>query len=357
MGSADITTHVREDMRLLSTNARRGAAKFSALNLTSERLAGNTNPDYENVNVKGARFVDFPSQAGAFFQWAVDLKGTTSGMTDYYRRAFNPSKSYLVSGFPWGYGEFPIMWDGDVSANIPAYKEQFEVCPPGYRRPTDGYTDKISYNGYYDYLPDEGTTGTATNYKDQIEYSELRVSLFNVPFAGNAASSADYATAFTTPFGGTGNTGPGTYPYGANKDMLARKQLKGTTYTFYSDGFFDRRPIKEASNGNYGVSLGNSNVAYQGVLYFNPDSGTNASVFFPSAGRLNNTSGALESRGSTGYYWSASVGPPYMRSELQNPPYDRRIRYGAWSLESAYNSHNFRLSYQGFAQSIRCVKE
>ena len=217
--------------------------------------------------------------------------------------------------------------------------------------------DKISYNGYYDYLPDEGTTGTATNYKDQIEYSELRVSLFNVPFAGNAASSADYATAFTTPFGGTGNTGPGTYPYGANKDMLARKQLKGTTYTFYSDGFFDRRPIKEASNGNYGVSLGNSNVAYQGVLYFNPDSGTNASVFFPSAGRLNNTSGALESRGSTGYYWSASVGPPYMRSELQNPPYDRRIRYGAWSLESAYNSHNFRLSYQGFAQSIRCVKE
>ena len=356
-GGTDITTHVREDMRLLSTNARRGAAKFSALNLTSERLAGNTNPDYENVNVKGARFVDFPSQAGAFFQWAVDLKGTTSGMTDYYRRAFNPSKSYLVSGFPWGYGEFPIMWDGDVSANIPAYKEQFEVCPPGYRRPTDGYTDKISYNGYYDYLPDEGTTGTATNYKDQIEYSELRVSLFNVPFAGNAASSADYATAFTTPFGGTGNTGPGTYPYGANKDMLARKQLKGTTYTFYSDGFFDRRPIKEASNGNYGVSLGNSNVAYQGVLYFNPDSGTNASVFFPSAGRLNNTSGALESRGSTGYYWSASVGPPYMRSELQNPPYDRRIRYGAWSLESAYNSHNFRLSYQGFAQSIRCVKE
>lgn len=129
-------------------------------------------------------------------------------------------------------------------------------------------------------MPDEGTTGTATNYKDQIEYSELRVSLFNVPFAGNAASSADYATAFTTPFGGTGNTGPGTYPYGANKDMLARKQLKGTTYTFYSDGFFDRRPIKEASNGNYGVSLGNSNVAYQGVLYFNPDSGTNASVFF-----------------------------------------------------------------------------
>ena len=356
-GGTDITTHVREDMRLLSTNARRGAAKFSALNLTSERLAGNTNPDYENVNVKGARFVDFPSQAGAFFQWAVDLKGTTSGMTDYYRRAFNPSKSYLVSGFPWGYGEFPIMWDGDVSANIPAYKEQFEVCPPGYRRPTDGYTDKISYNGNYDYLPDEGTTGTATNYKDQIEYSELRVSLFNVPFAGNAASSADYATAFTTPFGGTGNTGPGTYPYGANKDMLARKQLKGTTYTFYSDGFFDRRPIKEASNGNYGVSLGNSNVAYQGVLYFNPDSGTNASVFFPSAGRLNNTSGALESRGSTGYYWSASVGPPYMRSELQNPPYDRRIRYGAWSLESAYNSHNFRLSYQGFAQSIRCVKE
>lgn len=354
-GATDISADVREDMRLLPANVRRGAAKFSALNLTSEALAGNTNPDYENVGINGARFVDFPSQAGAFFQWAVDLKGTASGMTDFYRRAFNPSKSYLVSGFPWGYSEFPIMWDGDTSANIPAYKETFEVCPPGYRRPTDGFTDKVSYNGYYDYLPAEGTTGTATNYKDQIEYSELRVSLFNVPFAGNAASSADYLTAFTSPFGGTGNTGSGTYPYGIDKNMRARKQLKGTTYTFYSDGYFDRRPVKEATNGNYGVSTGNSKVAYQGVLYFNPD--THASVFFPSAGRLNNTSGALESIGSTGYYWSASAGPPYQSSALQNPPYDRRIRYGAWSLESAYNSHNFRLAYQGFAHCIRCVKE
>lgn len=356
-GGQNYSADVREDMRLLPTNVRRGAVKFSALNLTSGNLAGNSNPDYENVGIKNARFVDFPSQAGAFFQWGVDLKGTVSGMTDYYRRAFNPSKSSLVSGFPWGYQEFPIMWDGDTSASIPVYKAEFEVCPPGYRRPTDGFTDKISYNGYYDYLPDEGSTGTAINYKDQIEYSELRVSLFNVPFAGNAASSADYQTTFTTPFGGTGNTGPGTYPYGIDRNMRARKQLKGTTYTFYSDGFFDRRPVKEASTGNYGVSLGNSNVAYQGVLYFNPDSGTNASVFFPSAGRLNNITGALESIGSTGYYWSSSVGPPYMMSELQHPPYDRRIRYGAWALESAYNSHNFRLTYQGFAQNIRCVKE
>lgn len=354
-GNTDISADVREDMRLLPTNTRRGAAKFSALNLTSANLAGNTDPAYENVGVNGARFVDFPSQAGAFFQWGVDLKGTVSGMTDYYRRAYNPSKSYLMSGFPWGYQEFPIMWDGDTNADIPVYKSQFEVCPPGYRRPTDGFTDQISYNGYYDYLPDEGSTSTATNYKDQVEYSELRVSLFNVPFAGNAASSADYLTTFTTPFGGTGNTGPGTYPYGIDKNMRARKQLKGTTYTFYSDGFFDRRPVKDATNGNYGVSIGNSKVAYQGVLYFNPD--THRSVFFPSAGRLNNTSGALESIGSTGYYWSSSAGPPYTRSELQKPPYDRRIRYGAWTLESAYNSHNFRLAYQGFAQSIRCVKE
>lgn len=355
-GATNITPQVREDMRLLSENSRRGAAKFSALNLTSEGLAGNTNPDSEKVGIKGARFVDFPSQAGAFFQWGVDLNGTISGMTDYHRRAFNASKSFLVTGFPWAYPEFPIMWDGSTTANIPVYKNTFEVCPPGYRRPTDGFTDEVSYNGYYDYLPDEGVAGPV-NYKNQVEYSELRVSLFNVPFAGNAASSADYKTAFTTPFGGPGNTGPGTYPYGITKDMLARKQLKGTTYTFYSDGFFDRRPVKEASTGNYGVSLGNSNVAYQGVLYFNPDTGTNASVFFPSAGRLNNTSGALESRGSTGYYWSASAGPSYVNTALQNPPSDRRVRYGAWSLESAYNSHNFRIAYQGFAHSIRCVKE
>ena len=34
-GSADISSHVREDMRLLSSNSRRGAVKFSPYNLTT----------------------------------------------------------------------------------------------------------------------------------------------------------------------------------------------------------------------------------------------------------------------------------------------------------------------------------
>lgn len=340
---------VREDSRLLPSNTRSsGAAKFSPLNLTTDQLAGNTNPDYDNVDPKGARFVDFPSQAGAFFQWAADL--SEASMSTYYRRAYNPTKSWNGQGTQWNYREFPIMWDGDSGAGIPAYKTDFEVCPPGYRRPTDGYTDKRAYNGYYDYLPVEGSSATDfTNYKDEIENSEIRISLFDVPFAGNAASSADYKTVFT----GSGNTGPGTYPYGTNG--VARKQLKGTTFTFYSDGFFDRRPIKEPSGGNYGVSLGNSRAAYQGVLYFN--SVTNASVFFPAAGRLNNTNGNLEGVGSTGYYWSSSVGPAYTRAELIWENYNRTVRYGAWSLEASYNAHNLRVSYQGFAQNIRCVSE
>ena len=348
-GSTNITEEVRADMRLTSANLRKGAAKFSPYNLTTPQLAGSTNPDYENVSTRGASFVDFPSQAGAFFQWAVDLQGSTAGITysNFYRRGFNPSRSSAISGFPWDYPEFPIMWDG--ASGISVYKNTFEICPTGYRRPKDGYTNKESYNGYYDYLP--ATSTPAINHLEDVEYSELRVSLLNVPFAGNAASSADYKTVYNNVV--TSNTGPGTYPYGTKG--IARKQMKNTTFTFYSDGFFDRRPIKEPSSGNYGVSINNSRAAYQGVLYFNPT--TYASVFFPAAGRLNNITGKLESAGSTGYYWSASASPSYTRSELISGTNNRTVRYGAWSFESAYNALNFRVSYQGFAQAIRCVAE
>ena len=107
------------------------------------------------------------------------------------------------------------------------------------------------------------------------------------------------------------------------------------------------------------MSLNNSRAAYQGVLYYNYDTSKKIyrSVFFPATGRLNNMTGNLESAGSTGYYWSSSVGPGYNRSELISGTNDRRMRYGAWSLESSYNAHNMRLSYQGFAQAIRCVRE
>lgn len=343
-GNTDITSQVREDMRLTSANKRLGAAKISPYNLTSDNLAGNTNPAYGDISVKGGRFVDFPSQAGAFFQWSVELGKNNDS---YYRRAYNPSQSATTNIGLWNYPEFAVLWDGD--GTIAAYKTDFEVCPPGYRRPNDGHTDKASYNGYYDYLPP--VVNSMDHHKDDIELSELRVSLFNVPFTGNAASSADYNTVFDNVVGT--RTGPGTYPYGSNG--VARKQLRNTTFTFYSDGFFDRRPVKEPSNGNYGVSLQNSKVAYQGILFFNPT--TNASVFFPAAGRLNNTNGALESVGSTGYYWTSSIGPSYTNSALDDGISKRTIKYGSWSLEANYNAICFKTTYQGFAQAIRCVRE
>ena len=345
-GGTDITTQVRTDMRLTSANKRKGAAKISPYNLTSNALAGNSNPAYENIGVNGGRFVDFPSQAGAFFQWAVELN---KGHDSYYRRAYHPYKSAAANEGLWNYPEFSVMWDGDGSTT--AYKTDFEVCPPGYRRPNDGYTDKISYNGYYDTLPEPNKIYDMNDYKSNIELAELRVSLFNVPFAGNAASSADYTTVFDGSV--SNNTGPGTYPYGTSGS--ARKQLKNTTFTFYSDGFFDRRPIKEPIAGNYGVSLGNSNVAYQGILFFNPT--TYASVFLPATGRLNNTSGALESNGSTGYYWTSSIGPPYTNAKLESGDSKRTIKYGGWSFEANYNAITFKTTYQGFAEAIRCVKE
>lgn len=127
------------------------------------------------------------------------------------------------------------MWNGSSNPSIPTYKTEFEVCPSGICRPNDGSSSRVVYNGFYDYLPAENTLpGDCQNYKDEVEYSEFRVSLLNVPFAGNASSSADYKTVFDNVI--SANTGPGTYPYGTNG--IARKQLKGTTFTFYSDGFF-----------------------------------------------------------------------------------------------------------------------
>lgn len=103
--------------------------------------------------------------------------GSNTDYSSYYRRAYNPTKSLNSTAFPWGYEEFPIMWDG--ATGISVYKSQFEVCPPGYRRPTDGYTNKISVNGYYPYLPDVGSSATDfEDHKADIKYSELRTSFY-----------------------------------------------------------------------------------------------------------------------------------------------------------------------------------
>ncbi|MDR2585756.1 MAG: hypothetical protein LBC84_06015 [Prevotellaceae bacterium] len=157
-----------------------------------------------------------------------------------------------------------------------------ETCPPNYRRPNDGSTS--------------GATGTTNN----IAASEFRQSLWLNPQNGDDSNVAN------------------------------------AVWGYYADGFFDRR-----STGGFpavSVAAGSNSIAYIGRLFYN--STTNASLFFPGAGRRHNdVSGTLNDNGGYGYYWSSSVVSD------------------AWYLRVSQDGTAF-LSWvnRAYGQSIRCVR-
>ncbi len=121
------------------------AAKFSPYNLTAPQFKSGSTTDYVQLDAQSATsgggvFTDYPSQAGALFQWASDV---------------NPCYAYHPTATPtvWDATSASQYWSAIGSAN--------ETCPPGYRRPTDG---RIS---------------TDTGYN--IEDSEFRQSLWLNP--------------------------------------------------------------------------------------------------------------------------------------------------------------------------------
>ncbi|MDR1371741.1 MAG: DUF1566 domain-containing protein [Dysgonamonadaceae bacterium] len=131
------------------TNAERNlAAKFSPYNLTNELINETTTFAATGVGIatdgsyKG-KFVDYPTQIGAFFQWA--------GISGNETFAFHPSAyvSYWVNNYLPGY------WS-DLGAT-------HETCPKGWRRPTVGA------------INDSHLLQAASG-------SELMQSLFEVPF-------------------------------------------------------------------------------------------------------------------------------------------------------------------------------
>ena len=125
-----------------------------------------------------------------------------NGLRHVPRRAYNPAyPSTNNLGTDWSEIEYPRpIWDNvsgeDITGNI---KEDFELCPPGYHLPSDGYTDQVSYNGKYpnfkrvdgsnnydcDY---EGNAATPFDHKAQIEYSEWRQSMWLNPIEGDIGS-------------------------------------------------------------------------------------------------------------------------------------------------------------------------
>jgi hypothetical protein len=153
-------------------------AMFATSNLTATNL---------EARISGSnlsKFTDYPTQAGAFFQWSNSSTNFGGGQ----RWAWSPhqnaqtSAQTFWSSSPYTSGTY---WSTLGSAN--------ETCPDGYRRPNDG---SISGN-------EGGSSNT----------SEMRQSLFTKFLTGYITNSE------------TGNP------------------LRG----FYADGYFDRRSISNMS--------------------------------------------------------------------------------------------------------------
>jgi hypothetical protein len=220
---------------------------ISPYNLTAATLNA-------QVGINGAQpnpgiFTDYPTKAGAFFQWACD--GNLYNNNQGRRWAWDP----YTANNPGGMSGWPAdgFWD--------ALKATHETCPAGYRRINDG-----------------SISGNETN--ANIANSEIRQSLMQKPVTG-AGYTSDKS-----------NSIEGYYADG----FFDRRQI-----------------VSSANGVALStVSAGTRNVAYIGRLFFNPNAGSdrsNASLFFPYAGyRDGGDDGKLTGAGGIdGGYWTASA--------------------------------------------------
>ena len=127
---------------------RNQCAKFSPYNTTYAPL--NSQVPYND-----GLFTEYPSQAGALFQWANN--------TSYMRYAFD---AYTAGTLGAAWNNYPSTYwtDGSKLSNI------YETCPQGFRRPTDGSTS----------APDTGPT---------ITLSGMRQSLYLNPQMGETSNT------------------------------------------------------------------------------------------------------------------------------------------------------------------------
>jgi hypothetical protein len=127
------------------------------------------------------------------------------------------------------------------------------------------------------------------------------------------------------------------FPRSGNQVTTGENRIMG----YYADGFFDRRQIHNGVGNipvaNSTVSLGNSQIAVRGALFYNPYS--HASLFFPATGyRSSLLSGRMENMGGGGYYFSGS------RTNTSGDVWILRVHHP-----------NFFSTSPGHAHSIRCV--
>ena len=339
--SYDTKIYVRQggDADYLMRSGTSGATfgqKFSPYNLTAKvfRDNPNTNAEWSAINISdlenSVSLVKYPSQAGAHFQWGLPSASASLARRAYHPTNANVGSKWNITNWPQGYFASQPLWNPSTGTK---YKDLYEICPPGYYRPTDGVIDQVSVN---------------SNTYDQVYKSEWRMSLFTSPMKGDANSGTVNSPSVST----------------LKTELYTPRILTEVMYGFYADGFFDRRPIQSgvmldgnnrgsgATTRYEGVSLYNAEAAYGGTLIYNPTD--NASIFFPAAGRRWHLDGSLEYAGGTGYYWSSSVAPGWTDQssgkEVGTP------LGNIWSMEFNYPTTQPKSSVYHFGYSIRCVK-
>jgi len=237
------TDPIRTPSSFGNISSRTSSRRFSPYNLTAKTTLN------AQVDIPGtapvtnpAGWVNYPSQAGAYFMWA------------------HPD---VLIRYAWDASTLtPIAWDPTMYASnyywnstTNAFSTNNETCPPGFFRPSDGWTDATSI------------MTQATN----MANSEMRHSLYLDPQLGSTSSNSN------------------------------------SSWGYYADGFFDRRKIVSSINSNIlsAVSAENDSVAYMGRLFYNPT--TYASLFFPAAGARWYDTGGLTYTGLEGRYWTSSA--------------------------------------------------
>lgn len=221
-------------------DSRSNAKKWSPYNLTSPgrnpAAAGTT------VAIGGGVFVEYPTQAGAYFQWANEAIGKSR-------------LAYSVTGAATGWqNRYPYtFWS--------ALRASHETSPANYTL-SDG-SAQVTFR-----RPSDGSI-SAANAAGAVADSETRQSLWLNPQAAT----------------------------GSNTD--------NSVWGYYADGFFDRRAIVDANDSQSTVvSPSGADIAYVGRLMFNP--ANRASLFFPAAGSRSFDTSAVNSTGTSGYYWTGS---------------------------------------------------
>ena len=196
-----------------------------------------------------------------------------------FLKAFNPVNSIqAISGWETGSkGEWERMLD---------------PCPPGYRHPNDSLRSPLT--------------------------SEIRQSWYATP------NGESYGPA---------------YPSGV--------LLENSVWGFYADGFFDRLAVGVSPTGVESTTagfessslyaVGNVDVAYSGLLIYNP--ATFSSLFLPAPG-IREGNGALLNAGAMGAYWT-------------NSPNGNN----GWAFYFAPTSfYSYNNALQSAGASVRCVK-